>query len=97
MIRLLALAALAVVMASPATAGCLISYCKSDSAASSTPSTRAITNTHRQRIGDIYNPGAGRRVQIRDTDRRIIGYIERDGSITNTNRQPVANIGTLRD
>ncbi len=97
MIRLLALAALAVVMASPATAGCLMSYCKGDSAASSTPSTRAITNTHRQIVGDLYDPGHNRRIQIRDTDRRIIGYIERDGSITNTNRQPAASIEALRD
>ncbi len=52
----------------------------------------AITNKHRQRLGDIYNPGHGRRVQIRDTSRRIIGYIERDGTVTNTHRQKV---GTL--
>ncbi len=43
-------------------------------------------------VGDIYNPGHGRRVQIRDTSRRIIGYIERDGTVTNTHRQPVADI-----
>jgi len=43
-------------------------------------------------VGDIYNPGHGRRVQIRDTSRRIIGYIEHDGTVTNTSRQPVAGI-----
>ena len=57
------------------------------------PSTSwAITNTSRQRLGDIYNPGHGRRVQIRDTSRRIVGYVERDGTVTNNNRQ---RIGTL--
>ncbi len=50
------------------------------------------TDTSRQRLGDIYNPGGGRRVQIRDTSRRIIGYIERDGTVTNTSRQ---RVGTL--
>ncbi len=52
----------------------------------------AITNKHRQRLGDIYNPGHGRRVQIRDTSRRIIGYIERDGTVTTTHRQKVGTI-----
>ena len=31
-------------------------------------------------------------VQIRDTSRRIIGYTERDGTVTNTHRQRVADI-----
>lgn len=38
---------------------------------------QAITNTHRQRVGDIYDPGHGR-LQIRNNSRQIIGYIERD-------------------
>ena len=50
----------------------------------------AITNKHCQRVGDIYNPGHGRSLQIRNNDRQIIGYIERDGTVTNTHRQPVA-------
>ncbi len=61
-------------------------------ASTSTPTRSYITNTHRQKVGDVYNPGHGRRVQIRDTSRRIIGYIERDGTVTNTSRQPVAEI-----
>ncbi len=71
-----------------------MSYCKDSSTASTpAPSTSwAITNPSRQRLGDVYNPGHGRRVQIRDTSRRIIGYIERDGTVTNTHRQKV---GTL--
>ena len=90
------LAALAVLALSapPVAAACIMSYCKDATAtASPAPSTSwAITNTSRQRLGDIYNPGQGRRLQIRDTSRRIIGYIERDGTVTNTSRQPVASI-----
>ena len=48
-------------------------------------------------LADLYSPGNGQRVQIRDTSRRIIGYIELDGSITNTRRQPVGSIEALRD
>ncbi len=93
----LILAALAVILASPATAGGCDYYCRKngDSAATSTPAPStswAITNTSRQRLGDVYNPGHGRRLQLRDNDRRIIGYIERDGTVTNTSRQPVASI-----
>ncbi len=71
-----------------------MSYCKDRAeTVSPVPSTSwAITNTSRQRLGDIYNPGHGRRLQLRDNDRRIIGYIERDGTVTNTSRQPVAGI-----
>ena len=88
-------AILAVVMAtSPASARCIMSYCKDRAeTVSPVPSTSwAITNTSRQRLGDIYNPGHGRRLQLRDNDRRIIGYIERDGTVTNTHRQKVGTI-----
>ncbi len=94
--RALILATLAtLVLASPeASARCIISYCKDAPATTApAPSTSwAITNTSRQRLGDIYNPGHGRRVQIRDNSRRIIGYVERDGTVTGTSRQPVAGI-----
>ena len=92
MIRLLAVAALALIVASPAKARCILSHCKDKA-----PTRSYITNTHRQKVGDLYKPGSGQRVQIRDTSRRILGYIEIDGSITNTHRQPVANIEALRD
>ncbi len=90
-------AALAVILAGPATAGGCDYYCRKNggTAATSTPAPStswAITNTSRQRLGDVYNPGHGRRVQIRDNSRRIIGYVERDGTVTNTHRQKV---GTL--
>lgn len=68
----------------PAAAKCTHSFCG--------PTTRTITNEHRQKVGDIYNPGHGRRLQIRDNRRRIIGYIERNGTITNTRRQKVGTI-----
>ena len=98
MTRLMILAtvagALAVVLASPADAQCIMSYCKDrETTIAPPPATNwAITNTSRQRIGDVYNPGRGRRLQIRDTSRRIIGHIEADGMVTNTSRQPVRTL-----
>ena len=61
------------------------------------PSTRVITNTARQRLGDLYHPGGDRRVQIRDNNLKILGYVEKDGTITNTNRQRIGTIGDLID
>ena len=94
--RVLILVAFAVALsASTASARCMMSYCKDGAATTSTPAPSTswvITNTSRQRLGDVYNPGHGRRLQLRDNDRRIIGYIERDGTVTNTHRQKV---GTL--
>ena len=58
---------------------------------SSTPTRSYLVNTHRQKVGDLYDPDHGRRVQIRNNHPQIIGYIERDGTVTNTSRQPVAN------
>ena len=63
--------------------------------AASGPSSHVITNTNRQRIGDLYDPGPGRRLQIRDNNLKIRGYIEPSGRITNTARQPVGTIGDL--
>jgi hypothetical protein len=79
--RALILAALAVALSSPeASARCLMSYCKDSSTAStSTPTRSYITNTHRQKVGDLYDPGHGRRLQIRNNHRQIIWYIEHDG------------------
>ena len=93
MIRLLTFTILAVLLAtSPASAKCIMSYCKDGA------TTRSyITNTHRQIVGDLYDSGHGRRVQIRNKHRRIIGYVERDGRITNPSRQPAASIEALRD
>ncbi len=95
MTRLMILAATALpLIVSPVTADarCIMSYCKDGAASTLAPAPAtswAITNTSRQRLGDVYNPGHGRRLQLRDNDRRIIGYIERDGTVTNRHRQKV--------
>jgi len=92
MIRVCILTTLAVLLATPASAACVLSYCKDGA------TTRSyITNTHRQIIGDLYSPRGGQRIQIRNNRRQILGYIENDGRITNRRRQPVANIEALRD
>ncbi len=80
-ILLIALAAFLIwVDATPAHGACILSHCKD-------ASTRTyITNTHRQKVGDLYSV-PGQRTQIRDNSRRIIGYVERSGRITNTHRQ----------
>jgi hypothetical protein len=54
-----------------------------------------ITNDRRQKLGDIYNPGHNRRLQIRDNHRRIIGYIEENGSLTDSRRRKVGAIEEL--
>ena len=92
MIRLLTLCApaalaVAILASSPASAACVMSYCKADA-----PARSYITNTHRQIIGDLYNPGHNRRTQIRNNRRQILGYIEHDGTITNTRRQEVLSV-----
>ena len=61
MIRLLALAALIVFLASPASAACILSHCQKDKA----PTRAYITNTHRQIVGDLYSPGGGQRVRTK--------------------------------
>jgi hypothetical protein len=54
-----------------------------------------ITDDRRQRLGDIYNPGHNRRLQIRDNHRRIIGYIEENGALTDTRRKKVGAVEEL--
>lgn len=53
-----------------------------------------ITNDRREVVGDIYDPGHGRRLQLRDDRGRIIGYIEKDGDVTDTRRR---KLGTVED
>ena len=92
-IRALAVATLAVIVASSeASAVCLMSYCKAEA-----PSRAYITNKHHQRLGDLYQPTPGARVQIRNVSRQIIGYIEPTGRVTNTRRQEVLSIEGLTD
>ncbi len=85
---LVVLTVVLVTCAPPVHARCVMSYCKGAQA----PTRTYITNTHRQVVGDLYNPGHGRRTQIRNTHRQIIGYIESDGSITNNSRQKIGEI-----
>ena len=78
-------------LASPASAACVLSHCKADT------STRSyIVNNSRQIVGDLYSPSGGGRVQIRTNQRVIVGFIERDGTITNTRRQKVGTIEALQ-
>ena len=94
MIRLCILATLAVIFAtSPASARCFKfqNGCAEDTG----PSRHYITNNSRQIVGDLYDPGTGGRIQIRNTRRQILGYIERDGDITNTRRQKVLSVEGL--
>ncbi len=67
----------------PSYAACILSHCKTE--------RTQITNTHRQIVGDLYNPGTGR-IQIRDIHRRILGYLLLRGAVTNTNRQKIGEI-----
>lgn len=48
---------------------------------------RKITDNRRNVIGDVYDPGHGRRLQLRDNRGRIVGYIERDGTLTDPRRR----------
>ncbi len=72
----------------PAYATCLMSWCTDDQPVKK---RTHITNTHRQKVGDLYDSGTGR-IQIRDTSRRIVGYVERSGRITNINRQKIGSV-----
>ena len=82
---------LAVLLAtSPASAACLMSYCEDEA-----PKRSYIRNNWEsggQIVGDIYDPGGGQRLQVRDASRRLVGYIERSGRITNVNRQEKGSI-----
>ncbi len=54
--------------------------------------TYDITNERRVKVGDFYDPGHGRRIQIRDSRRNIIGYIEKDGKITDKRRRKIGEV-----
>lgn len=51
-----------------------------------------IYNDRNRQVGDVYCPGHGRRCQIRDNDRHIRYYLEKDGMITDTHRRRVKEI-----
>ena len=88
----LTLALILIAVPVAAEARCIMSYCTDGAASTSTPTRSYIVNTHRQEVGDLYDPGHGPRLQIRNNHRQIIGYIERDGTVINTHRQKVLSI-----
>ena len=100
-----ALLALNLIALGPALASCEWSWCvghtvapsSKPSAASTAPQRSFITDARRTRVGDLYAPAPGRRVQIRDNRRNIIGYIEADGTVTDTRRNRVGTVGKLYD
>ena len=51
-----------------------------------------LTDERRVKVGDIYDPGHGRRIQIRDSRRNIIGYIEKDGTVTDKRRRKLGKV-----
>jgi hypothetical protein len=67
-----------------------LSYCKKDA-----PTRSYITNPSRQIVGDLYDPGHGRRIQIRNNSRQILGFIEPTGRVTNRHRQEVLSVEGL--
>ena len=76
MIRSLTLAALALfLITSPAAGKCFSWRCDESEASSKRETSRTyITNTHRQTVGDVYDPGAGRRLQVRDKHPRLFPF-----------------------
>ncbi len=72
----------------PADAKCSFNICAGERA--------KLLDSQKLRVGDIYNPGHGRRLQIRNKHRQILGYIEPSGKITDTRRRKVGSIGALR-
>ena len=91
--RLMILAVLTATLAvsvatSPAFAKCSFNICAGERA--------KLLDSRKLKTGDIYNPGHGRRLQIRNKHRQILGYIEPSGKITDTRRRKVGSIESLR-
>ena len=84
----LAVITLAMTVAAPAVAKCSFSVC--DGQKVKTYNSRGVIS------GSIYNPGNNRRLQIRDSRRRIIGYIEPSGKVTDTRRRRLGRIEVAR-
>ena len=87
MILAILTAFLTATIATPAVAKCQFGICPGEKV--------KILDDRKRRTGDIYNPGHGRRQQIRDKNRRIIGYIEPSGKITDTRRRKSGSIEGL--
>ena len=86
------LLSIALLLASPASADCAFKFCKYQfKPSSSTRDIRTNWENGRVKVGDLYDPGTGR-IQIRNNSYQILGYIERDGDVTNIHRQKVRSI-----
>ena len=88
--RLMILAVLTATLALatlPAFAKCSFGICAGERA--------KLLDGRKLRVGDIYNPGHGRRLQIRNKHRQILGYIEPSGKITDRHRRKVGSIEGL--
>ena len=90
---LVGLSLLVLTATAPLAGECHFKFCKNR--VETATKTYPITNPSRQRLGDIYDPGHGRRTQIRNNRLQILGYIEADGTITNPNRQRIGTIEEL--
>ena len=91
--RLMILAVLTAFLAvslatSPAFAKCTLNICAGERA--------KLLDERKVRVGDIYNPGHGKRLQIRDKNLRVLGYIESSGKITDTRRRNLGRIEVAR-
>lgn len=86
------LATPAVFSIAPPAAACYGWMCEETATA---PSRHDIIDPSRRIVGDRYRPTPDRRLQIRNKHRQIIGYIEADGTITNTSRQRVGTVEGL--
>ena len=75
------------VVTSPADAKCSFNICAGERA--------KLLDSRKLRVGDLYNPGHNRRIQIRDKNLRVLGYIERSGKITDRRRRKVGSIEGL--
>ena len=77
------------VATSPALAKCQLNICAGE---------RAKTYDARKLwTGDIYNPGHGRRLQIRDKRLKVLGYIEPSGKVTDKRRRRIGKIDLSDD
>ena len=75
---------LAMTVAAPAVAKCSFNIC--DGKRAKTFDARGL------RTGDLYNPGGNRRLQIRNKNLKILGYIEPSGKITDTRRRKLGKV-----
>ena len=57
--------------------------------------TGKLLDSRKLRAGDIYNPGHGKRLQIREKNLRVLGYIEVSGKITDKRRRRIGSIEGL--